>query len=100
MPAKSKSANTFGTFLKTVEQNRSIRSAAVEGPDLARGVLKALDGQDLQLPDIAETIGQDALSLIPVLEEMSFAGLVNTVELNGEKAFHLTDAGKKTVAEG
>lgn len=100
METKSKSANTFGTFLKTMEQSRSRRSAAASTDPFAleRGLLEALRGEDLQLPDLAEKIGQDALAIIPVLEKVSFAGLVKTVELDGEKAFHLTDAGQKTIS--
>ena len=101
MSAKSKSANTFGTFLKTMEKSQAQRvPTPVDVFQLERGLLEALVIQDLQLPDLAEKVGQDALAIIPILEKVSFAGLVKTVELHGEKAFHLTDVGKKTISQG
>jgi hypothetical protein len=96
------SANTFGTYLKTVKQLRSARSAPPDalGDDrIGKEMIRLADlisraGGHVSVKDALDMMGLDRETFLVIVEEAVRRNLVSQTETDGNAVLELSSLGK------
>lgn len=97
----SSNANTFGTYLKTINQLRSARSTPHDAlnEERIRETIHLADvisqaGGHIAVKDALDAIGLDRETFLVIVEEALRRNLVSQTEANGNAVLELSSLGK------